>query len=121
MHDDELEAILHAAEAALLQAQRGGDLGAVATLLADDFEEIGSSGRHYDRAEVLQALADAPPLQTASLQDFSLRRLTPELALVRFHTTLQRDGKTTHSLRSSLWRHETAGWRIVFHQGTPLR
>ena len=119
MRDDDLPAILRAAEIALLDAQRAGDADAIAALLADDFEEIGSGGEHYDRAGVLRALAGAAPLQAAAIQDFSLRRLAPDLALTRFRTVLQRGERSSRSMRSSLWRREPAGWRIVFHQGTP--
>ena len=119
MRDDNLLTILRAAEIAVLDAQRTVDVDAIAALLADDFEEIGSGGKHYDRAGVLHALASAAPLQAAAVQDFSLRRLAPDLALTRFRTVLQRGEHTSHSMRSSLWRREPAGWRIVFHQGTP--
>ncbi|WP_297900069.1 nuclear transport factor 2 family protein [Metallibacterium sp.] len=113
-----IEATLHAAEAALLDAQQRGDVDAIAALLASDFEEIGSSGRRYDRDSMLAALGTAI-LDAAEITDFSLRLLAADLALVSFRTRVRRGGIVLHSLRSSLWRREYDAWRIAFHQGTP--
>jgi len=89
-----------------------GDLG---RLLADDFVEFGSSGRIYTRDEALFQLAAAPsPGQpAATLTDFSIRELAPHVVLATY--------RSGQSLRSSLWRREAGGWRVVFHQGTRLR
>lgn len=113
-----IEATLHAAEAALLDAQQRGDVDAIAALLASDFEEIGSSGRRYDRDSMLAALGTAI-LDAAEITDFSLRLLAADLALVNFRTRVRRGDIVLHSLRSSLWRREHDAWRIAFHQGTP--
>jgi hypothetical protein len=113
-----LKTMLHAAETALLDAQQRGDVVAMAALLAEDFEEIGSSGRRYDRAAVLAALGTAK-LDAAEIANFSLRQLAADLALVNFRTRLQRGDIVLRSLRSSLWRREDGMWRMAFHQGTP--
>ncbi len=112
-----LEQTLLAAETALLDAQQRGDIAALAALLAEDFEEIGSGGRHYDRAQVLHAIGGTP-LEAFEIGDFHLRALAEDLALLRFHTRLRRGGIVLHSLRSSLWRRDHGAWRIAFHQGT---
>ncbi|MHB1895545.1 MAG: nuclear transport factor 2 family protein [Metallibacterium sp.] len=113
-----IEATLHAAEVALLDAQQRADVNAIAALLANDFEEIGCSGRRYDRAAVLAALGMAK-LDAAEIADFSLRLLAADLALVNFRTRVRRGDTVLHSLRSSVWRREHDAWRIAFHQGTP--
>ncbi|EQD71234.1 hypothetical protein B1A_05884 [mine drainage metagenome] len=113
-----IEATLHAAEAALLDAQQRADVNAIAALLASDFEEIGSSGRRYDRDSMLAALGTAK-LDAAEITNFSLRLLAADLALVNFRTRLQRGDIVLHSVRSSVWRREHDAWRIAFHQGTP--
>lgn len=113
-----IEATLRAAEAALLDAQQRGDVRAIAALLASDFEEIGSSGRRYDRDSMLAALGTAKP-DAAEITDFSLRLLAANLVLVNFRTRLQRGDSVLHSVRSSLWRREDGMWRVAFHQGTP--
>jgi hypothetical protein len=121
--DAATETRLFSAELALLQAQQCGDGDAVAALLAADFEEVGSSGREYDRAGVLAAIVDAADgsarLEDFEIRDFRLRLLAADLALVRFRARLQRGARVLHSARSSLWRREDDRWRLVFHQGTP--
>ena len=81
-------------------------------LLSEDFVEIGSSGRAYDKAQLLASLEGAPPREIR-IEDFGMRMLAPDIALV----TCCAGG----SLRSSLWVCGDGGWRIVFHQGTPSR
>lgn len=109
---------LIAAELELLAAQQRDDIDAVALQLAADFEEIGSSGRHYNRADVLHALRGSH-LESACATDFRVHPLDATHALVTFRVSLRREGRERHSLRSSLWRNEDGVWRIVFHQGTP--
>ena len=109
---------LIAAEQALLDAQRHGDIDAVAARLAADFAEFGSSGMRYDRAGVLHALRGSR-VESATATDFRVRPLDATHALVTFRASLRRAGRERHSLRSSLWRNEDGVWRIVFHQGTP--
>lgn len=115
---DDVAGELIAAEQALLDAQRRGDIDAVAVRLAADFEEFGSSGQHYDRAGVLHALRGSQ-LESACATDFHVRPLDATHALVTFRASLRRADRERHSLRSSLWRNEDGVWRIVFHQGTP--
>ena len=109
---------LIAAELELLAAQQRDDIDAVALQLAVDFEEIGSSGRHYNRVDVLHALHGSH-LESACATDFHVHPLDAAHALVTFRVSLRREGRERHSLRSSLWRNEDGVWRIVFHQGTP--
>jgi hypothetical protein len=48
--------------------------------------------------------------------DMAGRVLPDGLVLLTYRsTTAQRS-----ALRSSLWRRETSGWRVLFHQGTVL-
>ncbi|HVU00889.1 MAG TPA: DUF4440 domain-containing protein [Polyangiaceae bacterium] len=80
--------------------------------VSDDFLEIGNSGRTYDKREAIAALkvAPVPADLAASLADFRVREIAPDVALVTYRTRL--------SLRSSIWRREAGAWRIYFHQGT---
>jgi hypothetical protein len=89
-------------------------------LLDDEFIEIGSSGRIYDKRETL-----ATPVQDIGarlpLVDFSTRGLAPSLVLVRYRS-IQRnpDGSEKQALRSSIWKQTNQGWKLCFHQGTPV-
>ena len=87
-------------------------------LLADDFLEIGSSGRVYDKAQTIAALeAEIPSKVTAS--EFQLKSLAPNLVLLIYWAYRHSD-PGVHSLRTSIWRQQDGQWRITFHQGTLL-
>ncbi|GGP20747.1 nuclear transport factor 2 family protein [Silvimonas iriomotensis] len=110
-------------ETALHQPATRQDAAQVSALLADDFCEIGYSGRLYDRAIVLAALAAEPaaPATSVYADQFVLTLLAPGLVLLTYRSaTLESDGALIrHALRSSVWRQRAAHWQMVFHQGTP--
>ena len=87
--------------------------------LADDFYEIGASGRCFGKADVLERLpTETPPVITQ--QDFNCRVLANGLAQLTYRATIQREGDDTmaYSMRSSLYRFDGEKWQMVFHQGT---
>jgi hypothetical protein len=89
-------------------------------LLADDFLEFGSSGTIYRRRGVIDALRQEP-LDERSLTDFRLVALARDVVLATYHEARQPADGTgpSHSLRSSVWRHNLDQWQLFFHQGTP--
>ncbi len=90
-----------------------------AALLADDFYEIGCSGRLYDRAETLRHLTHEARHNRA-IRDFQVRFLAPEVALtVYLVESAENEKVTAPSWRSSLWRCQHGRWQVHFHQGTP--
>ena len=85
----------------------------IAALLADEFVEIGSSGRIYDKDQIigqLQQEAGEESLRTVS--DFTARELADGLILVTYRIIEPR------AVRSSIWKRTNSEWRMVFHQGT---
>lgn len=105
-----------AAEQRLLDPSVRRDPDTASRLLADDFTEIGASGRSWSRLEILDALASEPDGAAIVATDWAVRELAEGVALVTFVT--DRDGRRAR--RSSVWRWERGGWRAVFHQGTLL-
>ena len=105
-------------ERLMLEADQRG-VERVADLLCDDFQEFGTSGRVYDKAEVLAALSDGPRVQL-SASDFAVALLSPRLALLTYRA-VRRSQPQVASLRSSLWRYEEGRWRLRFHQGTVVQ
>jgi hypothetical protein len=85
-------------------------------LLADEFVEIGSSGRVYDKAQTIAALETAIPCKVTA-SEFQLMSLAPDLALLLYQACRHSD-PAVYSLRSSIWRQQDGQWRITFHQGT---
>ena len=87
--------------------------------LADDFYEIGASGRCFGKADVLERLpTETPPVITQ--QNFNCRVLADGLAQLTYRATIQRQGDDTvaYSIRSSIYRFNGENWQMIFHQGT---
>ncbi|PCG86260.1 DUF4440 domain-containing protein [Streptomyces sp. WZ.A104] len=92
--------------------------GLLAELLHPEFQEIGSSGRLWNRETIIASLTaeDAPlpgPLTASRMRG---AQLCPDLV----HLTFDTESKGLRSHRSSLWRLAPEGWRLYFHQATPF-
>ena len=93
----------------------------VASLLADDFCEFGSSGRIYDKSSIVAALA-VDSTEAPEVLDFEVASLGDCVVLATYRTR-RRDGDGTmlsESLRSSIWCRVGGEWKLRFHQGTPV-
>jgi hypothetical protein len=102
-------------ERELQTAQCRRDRARLTALLAPDFAEVGASGRVWDRASTLELLG------TEAGDDIEIRDLTGRVIGDGFIITRwdsSRGGRQAR--RTSLWRRDPAGWRLVHHQGTPL-
>ena len=102
------------------QARRNRDR--LRQLLAEEFEEVGSSGRVFGRQEVLQALAQeqAGADVELSLQNFRAHPLESGLVQVRYQSRRRTVNGDRIAERTSLWRREGTGWQMIYHQGTPI-
>ena len=100
-------------ERRLLDPAVRADPGRVAALLHPRFEEVGASGRLFDRESALRALA----ARTDARAEFELRTAgrVGDAILVTYR--LRGAGRST--LRSSLWVTENGQWLLRYHQGTP--
>jgi len=87
----------------------------LASVLADEFEEVGKSGRLFSRGDTLAMLSSEQDT-TIEIHDLASRLLAPDLALVTWVSFS--DG--VHARRTSLWRRDAGSWRLVHHQGTPI-
>jgi hypothetical protein len=114
-----LDAQLRHLEEQLLQPEVRGSTERLAALLAEDFVEFGSSGRVFNKSQIIAALADEIPAKR-SLSEFEARMLSDDVALVTYRATRRSKPGTgaVHTLRSSVWRRSNGQWQMVFHQGT---
>jgi hypothetical protein len=90
-------------------------------LTAEDFWEIGASGRRYSRQYVLDELEKrfaAAHDDVWETSDFHCRRLGPDTYLLTY-TLLQDHARRTR--RSTIWQCTDKGWKIVYHQGTVVQ
>lgn len=85
-------------------------------LLAESFVEFGSSGRQYDKAQVIASLRSESPV-TITAHEFKVSRLGSNVALVTYRACLNTE-PLVHTLRSSIWQQHEGEWQMIFHQGT---
>jgi hypothetical protein len=91
---------------------------ALEQFLDPEFAEIGASGARWDRESIIAALtggAGSAPAP-ARVSDMAGRLIAPGVV----HLTFTTEGPGGRVHRSSLWRFADAGWRMYFHQGTPV-
>jgi hypothetical protein len=115
--NDDLAAHLRSLEEELLQPDTRSDPKLVASYLADDFREFGSSGRIFTKPEILPALAAESP-RPLTLTDFACTELAPGVALVTYCSRATSDTGSREALRSSVWVLRSGRWQVLFHQGT---
>ena len=87
------------------------------SMIAQDFWEIGASGRKYSKSEILDILEtrySVPVIESYLITDFACQELAPNLYL----TTYELDQEGRHSRRSTIWSLDGNDWKIVYHQGT---
>ena len=106
-------------ERSLIEPATRSSPEALAALLAEEFIEFGASGRIYNKRQAIEAAAHSDD-DVISLHDFAAQTLAPDVALVTYRAaTRSAAGQERYSLRSSIWKLTDAGWKLVFHQGTP--
>jgi hypothetical protein len=112
-------------EQALHRPEIRGSRDAVSALLAEDFREFGRSGTIYDKAIVVEALAQEAPaahLPLPVILDFAVQALAPNVVLVTYRSVHPSHGDDAERavLRSSIWQQVGGSWLMLFHQGTPV-
>lgn len=85
-----------------------------------DFWEIGASGRRYGREQIWSVLEEryssADHVDEWTTTEFWIRELAPDTYLLTY--TLAQKARITR--RATLWQRHTDGWKILYHQGTPV-
>jgi len=92
----------------------------VANLLAEDFVEFGSSGRVFNKNQIIECLQQEDGTCCRTMHDFQISRLAPGVVLATYRVRREgNDGAVpVLSLRSSIWKLIDSRWQMVFHQGT---
>ena len=83
----------------------------MAELLADDFEEYGSSGRVFRKSDVLESVGGAVAY---SLSEFTCHDIAQGVTLVKYLS----ETENSTALRSSLWVQSSGNWQLLHHQAT---
>jgi hypothetical protein len=88
-------------------------------LVADNFWEIGSTGRKYSRAFALDTLESRQSTNPENWQtsDYHLNQIGESVFLLTY--TLQQPNRTT--LRLTIWEHVDGQWKAIYNQGTVVQ
>ena len=115
--DPELAREILALELALARRDLAALPAGVEAILDDPFLEFAASGRRWDRDGMLEVFRAAPPAEVV-IEDFAAVALADDVVLATYQ--VQPGGSGRASLRASVWVRRLGGWRIRFHQGTPI-
>ncbi len=88
-------------------------------MMAEDFWEVGASGKVYEREFVLELLEErhrTPQKESLQPSDFRIRQVGADTYLLHYDL-LQGERRTR---RTTVWERSAGGWQIVFHQGTVI-
>ena len=121
MAEDEIDEGVQAAidgELALLEPEVRSSQARAERLLDEEFVEVRSSGRVWDRASLLAAMAGPLSAADEPIEPVDVRGV--RLAENLVHVTYATNWRGSRSRRSSLWRRTDGRWRLYFHQGTPV-
>jgi ribonuclease HI len=102
-------------ELSLLRHDVRADRARLDALLHPDFVEVGSSGRRWTRAELIEAMVAEPDRGEPDVREIAARAIDRDTVLVTYTTV--RDGRSTY--RSSTWVRSDGRWTVLHHQGTP--
>jgi hypothetical protein len=91
---------IRALEEALLAPAVRGSSEAPDDLLADEFVEFGSSGRAYDKQQVLASMPQQPA-ERFSVEDFRVQVLAPGVVLAMYRA-IRHDYPPRYTLRCSI-------------------
>lgn len=86
-------------------------------LLADDFLEIGASGREWRKTEIICALLDASD-DAIEFDSMASKFIGENVVLVTYRSRRLQSPDRNDAIRSSIWRRRNNEWQLVFHQGT---
>lgn len=90
-------------------------------MMAENFWEVGASGRRYGRDHVLKELESRHSVAHFDIWEtmkFYCRRLADDVYLLTY-TLVQNQERRTR--RMTVWQRTLEGWKIVFHQGTIIQ
>jgi len=116
--DHSVRAELVKLEETLWRAETRFDKELMDKLFAEDFYEIGRSGRVWSREELLQASADTINA-VLPLDQLEVRKIANDIYQVTYNSQVTYGNTTEYARRSSIWQWVESGWMLRFHQGTP--
>ena len=77
----------------------------------------------YTKQDIIKALSNESTAIRYEIKGFRANQIEQNIALVTYTATKLDSEKQTEirSARSSVWKKEGGKWKIIFHQGTPVK
>jgi inorganic pyrophosphatase len=91
--------------------------------ISSDFIEFTSSGKKYRYTKGDSFANKSDPQIQYAMSDFETRRISADCYLVLYSITLHtyNNAISISSNRSSIWKNDGQAWKVIFHQGTPIK
>ncbi|WP_416150077.1 DUF4440 domain-containing protein [Salipaludibacillus sp. HK11] len=111
--DINIKEVLKKLEESHLNTEVRGSPEELDKILADEFFEIGSSGRKINKLDCIES---GLSLDILYIYDFKIHPLAPDVILTTYY--INNKTKKRNTLRSSVWKFLDGRWQLYFHQGT---
>jgi hypothetical protein len=122
--EEDLQKTIYDLETSLLKPEIRSSVKDLDLLLADDFLEFGSSGKIYDKKNILERLpkdTEISPVQFV-VSDFKVKELGENVVLATFKTDkISPNSVRVTTLRASIWKKINENWQMFYHQGIPTK
>lgn len=105
-------------EESLWKSETRFDLAYQEKVFAPDFFEFGRSGRTYTREQMIRSTS-SPIKANLPLKNFKITALDKNNVLVTYISEVQYE-ELEKANRCSVWSKTESGWKLRFHQGTPI-
>lgn len=86
-------------------------------ILHPEFIELGSSGRVYQRQQMIDTMSQETASVGVVVRDLEAHQISEDTVLVTYRSI---GGSGDEARRSSLWVNTENGWQLRFHQGTRI-
>jgi hypothetical protein len=105
-------------EESLWKTESRFDIDHQEKVFASDFFEFGRSGRIYSRQDAIRITPQEIKAKIP-LQNFNVHLLDEKNVLITYQSEVQYE-ELEKANRSSIWSKTGDGWKLRFHQGTPI-
>lgn len=112
----EVYKLLQELELELVQQATRRNSRRLAELIDDGYEELGSSGKHYRKQDILNSRTNENKVHY-ELSDFEFKTLSKDCILVKYKSIFN----GTVALRSSIWINNCRNWQMLHHQATVVK
>jgi hypothetical protein len=120
MANASLEKHLRELEERLLQTEVRKSPEELDQLLADDFVEIGSSGRLFNKQQIIEGLINETPVHR-TLLDFKIKLLAPDVALVTYRVHNHEEQRYSLQFDLETKRRPMGKWSFIKEPSHPHR